>query len=103
MITAAWISGQDLAERRRIYNRGQPLAVDLAVDEEPPIGAHLVTPRRRYCHHGIYVGDGMVVHNADCPGRSLAGRWKKFLSRASPVGAKCTSSAALAPVSTRTR
>lgn len=27
-----------------------------------PLGAHLVTPRRGYTHHGIYVGDGMVVH-----------------------------------------
>jgi hypothetical protein len=25
-------------------------------------GAHLVTPRRGYLHHGIYVGDGKVVH-----------------------------------------
>ena len=30
--------------------------------EEPPPGAHLVTPRRGYTHHGIYAGDGMVVH-----------------------------------------
>ena len=28
------------------------------------IGAHIVTPRRGYLHHGIYVGDGMVVHYA---------------------------------------
>lgn len=31
-------------------------------DADPPIGAHLVTPRLGYEHHGIYVGDGMVVH-----------------------------------------
>ena len=30
--------------------------------EEPPLGAHLVTPRRGYTHHGIYVGRGKVVH-----------------------------------------
>jgi hypothetical protein len=29
-----------------------------------PIGAHLVTPRRHYTHHGIYVGHGRVVHYA---------------------------------------
>lgn len=36
---------------------------------EPPIGAHLVSPRHivspnlfSYTHHGIYVGDGRVVH-----------------------------------------
>jgi Lecithin retinol acyltransferase len=27
-------------------------------------GAHLVTSRRGYVHHGIYVGGGMVVHYA---------------------------------------
>jgi hypothetical protein len=30
-------------------------------DREPPLGAHLVTPRRGYTHHGIYVGEGWVV------------------------------------------
>jgi hypothetical protein len=29
---------------------------------EAPVGAHLVTPRRGYTHHGIYVGGGRVVH-----------------------------------------
>jgi hypothetical protein len=33
-------------------------------DADPPLGAHLVTPRRGYTHHGIYVGDGDVVHYA---------------------------------------
>ena len=32
--------------------------------QEPPLGSHLVTPRRGYLHHGIYVGDGKVVHYA---------------------------------------
>ena len=27
-------------------------------------GSHLATSRRGYTHHGIYVGDGMVVHYA---------------------------------------
>lgn len=26
------------------------------------LGAHLITPRRWYVHHGIYVGDDKVVH-----------------------------------------
>ena len=36
---------------------------DRALDpaREPPLGAHLVTPRRGYTHHGIYVGRGRVV------------------------------------------
>ena len=29
---------------------------------EPPMGAHMLTPRRGYTHHGIYVGRGRVVH-----------------------------------------
>src|SRR5262245_47490233 len=33
-------------------------------EEELPIGAHLLTPRRGYTHHGIYVGNGKVVHYA---------------------------------------
>src|SRR5258706_14870210 len=32
--------------------------------QEPPLGSHLVTPRRGYLHHGIYVGSGKVVHYA---------------------------------------
>jgi len=32
--------------------------------DDLPIGAHLLTPRRGYTHHGIYVGDGKVVHYA---------------------------------------
>jgi hypothetical protein len=27
-------------------------------------GAHIVTPRRAYQHHGIYIGSGKVVHYA---------------------------------------
>lgn len=38
---------------------------------EPPIGAHLVTPRGGYRHHGIYVGQGRVVHYA-----GLVGLWR---------------------------
>jgi len=32
--------------------------------EEWPIGAHLVTPRLGYMHHGIYIGARRVVHYA---------------------------------------
>jgi Lecithin retinol acyltransferase len=31
---------------------------------EPPLGAHLITPRRGYTHHGIYAGGGTVIHYA---------------------------------------
>jgi hypothetical protein len=36
--------------------------------QEPSLGSHLVTPRRGYLHHGIYVGDGKVVHYAGLAG-----------------------------------
>jgi Lecithin retinol acyltransferase len=36
----------------------------LVAEQELPLGSHLVTPRRAYLHHGIYVGDGKVVHYA---------------------------------------
>ncbi|HET7525094.1 MAG TPA: lecithin retinol acyltransferase family protein [Burkholderiaceae bacterium] len=29
-----------------------------------PAGTHLTTPRRGYVHHGIYAGDGRVIHYA---------------------------------------
>jgi hypothetical protein len=32
--------------------------------EEPPLASHLVTPRGLYSHHGIYVGNGRVIHYA---------------------------------------
>jgi len=33
-------------------------------DEEPLPGTHILSPRRGYLHHGIYVGEGRVVHYA---------------------------------------
>ena len=38
--------------------------MDQALNLQPPVGAHLVTPREGYDHHGIYVGDAKVVHYA---------------------------------------
>ena len=40
-------------------HRGDTL---LGARERPPLGSHLVTPRRGFVHHGIYVGGGNVVH-----------------------------------------
>ena len=44
----------------------------LRSDEEPPLASHLVTPRALYTHHGIYVGNGRVIHYA-----GLAYRWRR--------------------------
>jgi len=30
--------------------------------DEPPLGSHLVTRRAFYSHHGIYSGEGRVIH-----------------------------------------
>jgi hypothetical protein len=51
---------------RRLRWRGRhrvrlPGDQTLAPEQEPPLGAHMVTPRRGYTHHGIYVGLGRVV------------------------------------------
>jgi hypothetical protein len=32
--------------------------------EQPPPGAHLVSPRVLYAHHSIYIGNGRVIHYA---------------------------------------
>ena len=36
--------------------------MDKRLTAELPPGAHLVTPRRFYRHHGIYAGGGRVIH-----------------------------------------
>ena len=43
--------------RRGLRACDQPLAPG----REPPLGAHIVSPRQWYAHHGIYVGRGRVV------------------------------------------
>ena len=45
-------------------SRGSVLPTDrlLVAGEEPPLGAHLVTPRVGFTHHGIYAGDDKVIH-----------------------------------------
>lgn len=30
--------------------------------DELPLGAHLTSPRRGYLHHGVYAGNGRVIH-----------------------------------------
>jgi hypothetical protein len=41
-----------------------PASQPAAACEPFAIGAHLVTPRRGYTHHGIYMGGNRVVHYA---------------------------------------
>jgi Lecithin retinol acyltransferase len=42
----------------------RPAALHSAPDADLPLGCQLVTPRRGFTHHGIYIGDGRVVHYA---------------------------------------
>jgi Lecithin retinol acyltransferase len=60
-----WVSWL-AADRREKNRRPNGLSgIWLSVDElDPPLGAHLGTPRCGYLHHGIYVGGGHVVHYA---------------------------------------
>jgi len=57
---------------------GRRVSDDPAVPPAPPEGAdltpgtHLVTRRRGYVHHGIYVGNGRVVHYG-----GLARSWRR--------------------------
>jgi len=62
----AMFSRQPIALINRRPNRRPAAAIGpvAGLSHEPGVGAHLVTSRRGYTHHGIYVGNGMVVHYA---------------------------------------
>ena len=47
--------------------------VDIVAAGELPPGAHLVSPRRFYLHHGIYLGNGNVAHYSGLGGSLEAG------------------------------
>ena len=66
---------------------------------EPPIGAHLVTPRRGYTHHGIYAGHRTVLHYAGLarnfrPGPVEEVSLERF-ANGRPVHMECRSAPAL--------
>jgi Lecithin retinol acyltransferase len=46
----------------------------LARGVEPQPGSHVISPRRGFMHHGIYVGEGRVVHYAGLARRQFRGR-----------------------------
>jgi hypothetical protein len=47
---------------------GPALRWPSGLEQEPPLGAHLMTSRRGYSHHGVYVGHGRVVHYSGSSG-----------------------------------
>jgi hypothetical protein len=57
-----------------------------ATDEPFPLGAHLITPRCAYTHHGIYVGRGRVVHYAGWSRAALTRRPVEEVSLAEFAG-----------------
>ncbi|MBP0595204.1 lecithin retinol acyltransferase family protein [Paraburkholderia sp. LEh10] len=54
-------SSEQSANRAAAYASAD---VALGSSDEPALGAHLITQRRGYEHHGIYVGRGKVIHYA---------------------------------------
>ena len=52
-------------------NDGHLAAHHVGLEQEPALGAHLATLRRGYQHHGVYVGQGRVVHYS-----GLSGFWQ---------------------------
>jgi hypothetical protein len=57
--------------------------------DEPPVGAHLVTPRIGFVHHGIYLGAGKVMHCGGIPGLVPGGPVEEvslaYFSRGRPI------------------
>jgi hypothetical protein len=68
--------------------------------EEPAMAAHLITPRRFYTHHGLYVGMGRVIHYAGPAGgfrnATVAEATLDEFSRGQPVGMRVGSVACFA-------
>jgi hypothetical protein len=54
--------------------RSVPCDFSLKPGEEPALASHLVTPRTLYTHHGIYVGNGCVIHYSSFVLRLRRGR-----------------------------
>lgn len=51
-------------ERPQAHTDAAQTSWNSAADPVPLPGTHLVTPRHGYHHHGIYLGDGKVMHYA---------------------------------------
>ena len=62
-----------LSYRRQSHRPVSAAGQAVELGEEPALGAHLVTSRRGYTHHGIYAGRGMVVHYAGLSRRLHSG------------------------------
>jgi hypothetical protein len=67
----------------------------LEAGEEPPLAAHLVTPRCGYIHHGLYVGHGRIIHYPGLVGcfrrRAVEEVSLEEFARGRPVGVRTDS------------
>jgi hypothetical protein len=67
---------------------------------EPSVGAHLITPRWGYTHHGIYIGQGRVLHYAGLARNFQRGPVEEVslerFANGRPVHIECRSTSALA-------
>ena len=67
----------------------------LRAGEELPLAAHLVTPRRGYIHHGLYVGHGRIIHYPGLVGcfrrRAVEEVSLEEFARGRPVGVRTDS------------
>jgi len=55
------LGSERLSSRSPVWRGFRPYDQPLGPGQEPPLGAHIVTPRRAYTHHGIYAGRGTVL------------------------------------------
>jgi hypothetical protein len=98
------VPGEDSSVRRsRKTHRSAPRraapCTQATAASEPSIGAHLITPRRGYTHHGIYVGHGTVLHYAGLARDFRAGPVEEVslerFANGRPVHIECRSTPAL--------
>src|SRR5450631_991740 len=83
----------------RATRRRTALCEQVTETLEPPIGAHLITPRRGYTHHGIYVGHGSVLHYAGLARNFRSGPVEEVplerFANGRPIFVECRSASAL--------
>jgi HRAS-like suppressor 3 len=51
-------------EERVMSQHEETGCADVVRTRDLPVGTHLATQRRGYVHHGIYIGNGRVIHYA---------------------------------------
>ena len=57
------LSGTEQGAQRAAAHASADVSLD-GSNDEPALGAHLITKRHGYEHQGIYAGSGMVIHDA---------------------------------------